>query len=296
MRSLCFTLIFLVIFVSLSNAIIIEKIVAVVNGEPITLTELQERAIFIRGATGKDIPLKEVLRQVILEELQLQRAKKLGIDVSPEIIDSYIESFKKENHMSDEEFRNFLKERGITEKAYREEIRRRIIINKLRNYEIRLKVAVPDEEVKQYYEKHKEQFKTSPTADVWLIFIPEAKEDLAKEVYAKVIAGEDFATLAKMYSQGPRADEGGHIGIVKKGELIKELDDFIFNTKEKVGFIKRKEGFYIVKVEKRNLSNYIPFEQVKDKIKRKLMREKFEARYQHWLQELLDKAYIKIMM
>ncbi|NPA14969.1 MAG: hypothetical protein GXO44_00295 [Deferribacteres bacterium] len=296
MRRFVFLLGALLIFSATAGGVIIEKIVAVVNGEPITLTELQERAIFIKNATGKDLPLKEVLRQVILEELQLQEAKKLGLDVDPDVVNSYIENFKKENGMTDEDFKKFLEERGITEKAYREEIRRKILINKLMNYEIKLRVAVPEEEVREYYEKHKEEFRLPEGAEVWMIFIPrEEGKELAENIYAKILAGESFEELARRYSKGPHAEDGGRLGIVKKGDLVKEIDEFVFNTDKPLGFIERPEGYYIVKV-KRYKERYIPFEQVKDKIKAKLLQEKFEKRYKSWLNELFEKATIKILM
>ncbi len=284
------------VFSSVARGVIIEKIVAVVNGEPITLTELQERAIFIRSATGKDLPLKEVLRQVIFEELQLQEAKKLGLEVDPDVVNSYIENFKKENGMTDEDFKKFLEERGITEEAYREEIRRKILINKLMNYEIKLKVAVPEEEVKEYYLKHKEEFRLPEGAEVWMIFIPkEEGKELAENIFAKILSGESFEDLAKKYSKGPHAEEGGRFGFVKEGDLVKEIDDFVFNTNKPLGFVERPEGYYIIKV-KRYKERYIPFEEVKEKIKRKLLKEKFDKRYKSWLNELFEKATIRILM
>ncbi len=289
--------VFLFLFIPFAvKAVIIEKIVAVVNGKPITLTELQERAIFIKSATGRDLPLKEILRQVIFEELQLQEAKKLGLEVDPDVINSYIENFKRENGMTDEDFKKFLKERGITEKAYREEIRRKILINKLMNYEIKLKVAVPDEEVKEYYEKHKEEFRLPERAEVWMIFIPKNEgKELAESIFAKILSGESFEDLAKRYSKGPHAEDGGKLGFVKRGDLVKEIDDFVFNTEKPLGLIERPEGYYIVKVV-RHKEVYVPFDQVKDEIRKKLLKEKFNKRYKSWLNELFEKASIRILM
>lgn len=285
----------LVLMWSAGEAVIIERIVAVVNGKPITLTELQERAIFIKNATGKELPLKEVLRRVIMEELQMQEAKKLGLVASDEVVDSYIENFKKENGLTDEEFKKFLKERGITLEAYREEIRRRITINRLMNYAIRMHVAVPDEEVREYYEKHRDQFKRPPAAQVWLIFIPKGEKELAEKIYAEVAGGYPFEALAKKYSKGPKAEEGGYLGYVEKGTLIEPIDRFVFGTDKPLGFVETPNGYYIVKVGKRKKENYVPFDKVKEQIKEKLLEEKTQKRYQEWVKRLLDKAVIKIL-
>ena len=296
MRRVAF-LLFVVIFFSSARAVVIERIVAVVNGKPITLTELQERAIFLKNATGKELPLKEVLRKVIMEELQMQEAKKLGLVASDEVVDSYIENFKKENGLSDEDFKKFLEERGITLEAYREEIRRRITINRLMNYEIRMRVAVADEEVKEYYEKHKEQFRLPPMAEVWLIFIPkEEGKELAKKVYTQALGGFSFEALAREYSKGPNAEKGGYLGMVKKGELLEPIDNFVFGTDKNLGMIETPNGWYIIKVGKREKEAYVPFEKVKEKIKEKLLQERFQERYKRWLNKLLDKAVIKIYM
>ncbi len=297
MRGVAIALLCTFLIASATEAVIIERIVAVVNGHPITLTELQERAIFYKNATGQELPLKEVLKKVIMEELQLQEAKKLGLDVGDDVVDSYIENFKKENNLSDKEFKEFLKEKGITLKAYREEIRRRITINKLMNYEIKMRVAVAEEEVKEYYEKHKEMFKRPPKAEVWLIFIPEEEgKELAEKVYALAAGGEPFEALAKKYSKGPAAEKGGYLGWVEKDTLLKEIDEFVFGSDKKLGLIERPEGYYIVKVGKRLKENYVPFEQVKEDIRRKLLDERIQKRYKKWLDELLSRATIKIML
>ncbi len=297
MKRLALTIAILLLAATASSAVIIERIVAVVNGKPITLTELQERAIFYRNALGKDIPLKEVLRKVILEELQMQEAKKLGLVASDDVVNEYIQNFKKENNLTDKEFKEFLKEKGITLEAYKEEIRRRITINRLMNYEIKMHVAVADEEVKEYYEKHKDQFRLPPKAEVWLIFIPKYEgKELAEKIYTQILGGISFEALAKQYSMGPEADKGGYLGFVEKGQLIKPLDDFIFGTNKKLGLIEAENGYYIVKVGKRTKENYIPFDKVKDRIREELFQQRLQARYKEWLQELLNKATIRILM
>jgi peptidyl-prolyl cis-trans isomerase SurA len=298
MKKLIITFILVIFAVSVGNAVIIERIVAVVNGKPITLTELQERAIFLKNATGKELPLKEVLRRVILEELQMQEAEKLGLVASDDVVNSYIENFKKENGLSDEDFKKFLQEKGITLEAYKEEIKRRITINRLMNYQIRMHVAVADEEVKEYYEKHKnDEFKLPPMAEVWLIFIPkEEGKELAEKVYTMAVGGYSFEALAKQYSKGPNAEKGGYLGMVKKGELMEAIDQFVFGSDKTIALIEGSNGWYIVKVGKRVKEAYVPFDKVKDKIREKLLQERTEKRYQKWLNSLLDKSVIKIYL
>ncbi len=156
-----FALTFLIVNVTSSRAVIIERIVAIVNGKPITLTELQERQLVVKATTGQELPLNEVLKNMIMEEVVMQEAQKLGLVAEDEVVNEYINNLLKENNISLEEFKKVLKEKGITLEAYREEIRRRITITRVMNTQIRMRTAVADEEVKEYYEKHRNELQGS---------------------------------------------------------------------------------------------------------------------------------------
>lgn len=156
-----FVLTFLIVNVTSSRAVIIERIVAIVNGKPITLTELQERQLVVKATTGQELPLNEVLKNMIMEEVVMQEAQKLGLVAEDEVVNEYINNLLKENNISLEEFKKLLKEKGITLEAYREEIRRRITITRVMNTQIRMRTAVADEEVKEYYEKHRNELQGS---------------------------------------------------------------------------------------------------------------------------------------
>lgn len=153
--------VFLILYIGISKAVIIEKIVAVVNGKPITLTELQEKQMILKAVTGEDLPMKEVLNRMIMEELEMQEAKKLNLIAEDEVVNEYIATMLKENSISLEDFKNLLKEKGISFEHYKEEIRRRITITRLINTQIRMRTAVAEEEVRNYYESHKNELKGS---------------------------------------------------------------------------------------------------------------------------------------
>ncbi len=162
-----------------ARAVIIEKAVAVVNKQVITLTELQERAILIRKALrNPNISLKDVLRHIVVETIQVQRAKELGLSVPDEVIDNYIENFMKENHLDNDSFDKLLKDWGITLDAYKEEVRRRILISKVVNLEVKSRIAVPEEEAREYYDKHKDKIYLLPAkARLADIFIPRGEDN-----------------------------------------------------------------------------------------------------------------------
>ncbi len=282
---------------SVAWSVVIERVVAVVNDQVITLTELQERAILIRQAThNPNIPLKQILNQIIMETIQVQRAKKLGLDVPDEVVEDYIKNFKKDNHLSDQDFERLLKEWGISLDAYKREIKRRILISKLVNLEVKSHVAVPEEDVREYYEKNKDKlYLLSAKARIADIFLPwgnnkNATMKLAQEIIQK---------LPVLYSKGPNAQNGGDMGWVKKGELVEELDRFIFdpNTRQgEVKMIQTPQGIHIVKILEKQYRNYVPFDQVKKEIEKKLYQERAQERYKTWLNELVKKAYVKVLL
>ena len=291
---------------SLARSVIIERVVAIVNDQVITLTELQERAILIRQATGNpNIPLKEILKHIIMETIQVQRAKELGLEVPDEVIEDYIKNFKRENRLTDEAFQKLLREWGIPLEAYKNEIKRRILISKLVNIEVKSHIAVPEEEVREYYEKHKDKlYLLSAKAKIADIFLPwggdrETTLKIAQSIYEKIKLGESFKKMAALYSRGPYAQKGGEMGWVRKGELVEDLDHFIFSPETKAGDVKLVEtpqGVHIVKVLERQNRNYIPFEQVKKEIEKKLYSQVAEKRYKAWLDELMKKAYVKVLL
>ena len=291
---------------SVAWSVVIERVVAVVNDQVITLTELQERAILIRQAThNPNIPLKQILNQIIMETIQVQRAKKLGLDVPDEVVEDYIKNFKKDNHLSDQDFERLLKEWGISLDAYKREIKRRILISKLVNLEVKSHVAVPEEDVREYYEKNKDKlYLLSAKARIADIFLPwgndkNATMKLAQEIIQKLRLGESFKKLAVLYSKGPNAQNGGDMGWVKKGELVEELDRFIFdpNTRQgEVKMIQTPQGIHIVKILEKQYRNYVPFDQVKKEIEKKLYQERAQERYKTWLNELVKKAYVKVLL
>lgn len=289
-----------------ARAVIIEKAVAVVNKQVITLTELQERAILIRKALrNPNIPLKEVLRHIVVETIQVQRAKELGLSVPDEVIDNYIENFMKENHLDNDSFDKLLKDWGITLDAYREEVRRRILISKVVNLEVKSRIAVPEEEAREYYDEHKDEIYLLPAkARLADIFIPRGEDNKetmkkAQDIFQKLQLGESFKKMASLYSQGPNAQEGGDMGWVGKGELMAPLDAFLFSTESKPGdmkLIEAESGMHIVKILEKQEKNYVSFDQVKKDITKKLYQERASKRYQNWLNTLVKKAYVKILL
>ncbi len=282
-----------------ARAMIIEKVVAVVNGDVITLTELQERALILKKNLGKkDVPLRDILNKLILDTLEEQRAKELGLSVDDRVVDEYITNLLKKEGITREQLQDSLREWGVSMKLYRQEIRRRILISKVLNLEVRSRVAVPDEEVKAYYMKVRdERFHQPPMAHVEDVFIPAngdmAKaKDVAKKVYEEVKLGESLKRVATL--QGLRYAD---LDDVKKGELVEPLDKFIFSSKTgDVGMFPVKDGMHVVKIDSIKEEVYVPYDKVKDKLRAELESKMADQIYRKWLKKLQKRAFIKVFM
>ena len=282
-----------------AGAIIIEKVVAVVNGEVITLTELQERALILKKNLGReDIPLKEILKKLILDTLEVQRAKELGLSVDDHVVDEYISNLLRKEGITMDQLKENLREWGVSMNLYRQEIRRRILISKVLNLEVRSRIAVPDEEVKEYYMKVRDKrFHQPPIAHVEDVFIPadgniEKAKKLADKIREEMKLGDSLKKIATLKDL-----RYADLEDVKKGELVEPLDKFIFASKAgDVGIIPVENGVHIVKVDSITEEVYEPYEKVKDKLRAELEAKMADKLYRKWLQNLQKRAFIKVFM
>ena len=298
-------------------AVVVEKVMAVVNGHIIALTEVQEQAIpLIRkmvmessdrsGAPRVDDTQKQVLERLIDQRLQLQEARNQGITTSAAEVDAYIEDLKnKANVKSDEEFQKLLAKEGLALPKLRKDVEDHLTLLKIVGKEVRSKIIISEQEVRKAYEDEIDQFVEPSQVRLRYILIalpedasPEVtsqEKKKAEEVLLKLKKGEDFSQAAKENSMGPMAETGGDIGYVKKGELHPDVDKVAFSLREGQisDIIPLPSGFVIIKVEERR-TPFRPYVEVADQIREKVYAKKVEETYQEWTRMLRTKAYIEI--
>jgi parvulin-like peptidyl-prolyl isomerase len=165
------------------------------------------------------------------------------------------------------------------------------------NREIRTKVNVSPEEVERYYKAHLDEYGTSAkvTARLISLLVPTNASDAdkaairakAEEVHKLAADGGNFAKLAKEYSQGPAAEEGGDIGEIQADEMQPEFAKAAKSLKpgEVSPLIVTAEGFHILKIDKTSGETHRPLAEVSDDIKEKLYKEAMESRYDRWLNQ-----------
>jgi len=294
-------------------AILLDRVVAIVNKEVITWSELYRMMEF--EATDQVKAMKEeermkifrgnealFLERLIDMRLQIQEAKKLGLDVTPEEVTESIENIKKKHSMTDANFSESLKKEGLTLETYKKLLSEQIVISKVVNQQIRNKIVVSDEEVKKYIEDHREMLSDSETYNLSQIFFKKPKDDIGKKtveekgvlIIQRLKAGENFSALAKEYSEDPSGKLGGHLGFVKKSQIAKEFKEVL--THMKAGDFSMpfwtEKGLHVIKLDEKVSAQNI--DEVKENVRKQLTEEQFLDKYKSWVKGLREKAYIEI--
>ncbi|MEI6155286.1 MAG: peptidyl-prolyl cis-trans isomerase [Deltaproteobacteria bacterium] len=191
------------------------------------------------------------------------------------------------------------KEKMDTEKEFQErlaDIKDQLLIESLLKKKIAADAKISDDDLKKYYEANKENFKREREISTRHILLKTEEE--AKQVQGKLIKGEDFIELAKKYSIDPNAGAtGGEIGFHPKGSLVPEYEAAAFKlTKvgQVSGIIKTQFGYHIIRLEGTKPPSYVPFDEVKDFIKQKILQEKQSELLEKYIDSLKKSAKITI--
>lgn len=209
---------------------LVDRVVAVVNKEAITLSELNDQvAAAERQLRRQGTPLpdhatleRQVLERLVLVKAQLQLAKELAIKAGDVQLDRAIQRIADNNGMSLAQFRNALESGGMPFEKFREEVRDQIILTRLREREVDRKIHVSDSEIDMYLERNKDALQQQTEYNVAhiLVRLPdqasperiEAARARAEKARAEALSGADFAKLAATYSDGADALKGGELG------------------------------------------------------------------------------------
>ncbi|HAG50856.1 MAG TPA: hypothetical protein DHU69_06220 [Deltaproteobacteria bacterium] len=296
---------------SVVNAEIIDKVIAVVNDSVITLSELNS-AIADIGIIKGDSKEKQIvetksriLDQLIEKKLVELAATKAGISVSEKEIDNAVEDVKKQNNISHEELLRALAKNGLTLKAYREQLKEQVRQVKFINRQFRSNIKLADEDVEAYYKLNQDKFAGPTMHRLRIISFPltepgkvKEAEKKVKDVLAMAKRGEDFAKLAREYSQGPNALGGGDLGYVKTGEMDPTIERAIAGLKsgEVSDVVKTSTGFHIIQVVERPKGEPRPLSEVDEEIRNIIFQKIIDERYKFWLEEIMKKAYVEVRL
>ncbi|MDA8106242.1 MAG: SurA N-terminal domain-containing protein [Nitrospiraceae bacterium] len=287
-----------------------ERILATVNGAPVTFSDYRRFMLKIDPSMKTDRVDDAILKKAIEETLILQEATRQGIRVSDKEVEGSIRDFLKENKLTAKEFERKISAQGMKPSDYRRWLKENIIVLvKMIGKEVNDKTAVNEGEIKDYYERNKEWYRAGEeTIQVKAILLrlgdnPSPAEATYLEIRAMKVedalrAGEPFEKLAGLYSEDPSKKSDGAWGEFRKGDLVPAIEKKLLQLKEGEvsGPLWSKEGLYIFKLAKRQGERFAPFESVKEDIRRKLLQQKRHERYSEWVNSLWKKANIEILV
>lgn len=307
------------VIINAKGAEIVDRIVAVVNDEIITLSELNsslkpyaEKIRSLGYPPEKEQELifrvrKDMLDRLINQKIEDQEIKRSNIKISEEQIDQTIERIKETNYLTDEQLRKALASDGLTYEGYRKQIKDQILRTRLVNLKVKSKVVITKEDVKAYYEKHIQEYAGKAKYHLRHIIMKvplfsstkkkleiKAKMD---EILEKLKAGESFETLAAKYSESPSATDGGNLGEFEFDSLSQQLQKAIEKIKpgEFTPVLDTDQGYQIFFLEEILRAKGRTLEEVTPEIENKLRDENIDKKYRTWIGDLRNQAVIKII-
>lgn len=254
-----------------SSGELLDGIAAIVNDGVVLKSELQleTRRITERLRAQNtqlpptDVLIRQVLDRLIIQQLQLQRAEKVGIKVSDETLNQALATIAARNNVSLSELPNVLAREGVDYSAYRQELRQQITIDQLRQRDVLQRIAVSPREVDAFLARQAGKANLREDFLISHILIPvsagaqpeeiEKARKLADELHTRILAGENFAKLALTYSSGQQALEGGSLGWLKGSELPSIFADIVPGL-PKGGVsepIRNASGFHLIRLDDR---------------------------------------------
>ncbi|HVG24774.1 MAG TPA: peptidylprolyl isomerase [Thermoanaerobaculia bacterium] len=311
-------LFFAIALTSLSaSAEVLEGIVVRVGDRIVTRTqydrrlrdgyaEIEQTVRPEQAAAAREEYRKRLVDDLIGELLLKDRADRLNISVTENDVKEAIGRLKQQHGItSDEQFESSLRSSGLTRADMETRLRETLLTQKVFSRELRNRSEATDAELRERYNKEKEQYRLPERARLREIVIlkpegeakmAEARQRATEVAEAARKAGADFQNVASTMSESGTRDKGGDLGEVAKGDLVPELDKAVFNAPNGtiIGPLETKSAWHIMLVEQRLPSEVPAFESVKDRLRRDATEETFDRDYKNYIEALRKDAFIEI--
>lgn len=312
MNRLALSFLFFAAAATAVSAQVIEEVVIKVNDAIVTKSEYDSRLKqtiegIKREYKGPDLEqqLQEVpqrlIEQMAEELLLVEKAKQLyNVD---SIVDFQVENFMKENKLATKDDLNkALEKEGLTMADFRRQVTMIFIPEFMKSREVRNKISVTTDEIKDYFNAHKDQFGQKPQVDLQEILI--LKDDhtaaqakaLYEQIQRELAQGKDFGALAKIYSQAFSRDKDGNAGTFFPGDLSPDLSHPVFALKagQVTPLLETKAGWYIFKIVSRREAKPPTLDESREGIIEALKEQKFKQAYQDYIKELKAENFVWI--
>jgi peptidyl-prolyl cis-trans isomerase SurA len=309
---------------------VVEEIICRVNNQIITRSEYVRSRDQLKQEIQQQDPSsadrtfaekqKDVLRDLVDQQLLLQKGKDLGITGDTELI-KRLDEYRKEMKLETmEELEKAAEAQGASYEDFKQNLRNQIITQKVIGQEVGQKLAMNKDEEKKFYDLHKAEMeqpeevrlseilitpktptkplaadgKPEPPTEAETQAALEAAKAKAQDVLDQIQKGAKFADVAKKYSDGPSAKDGGDLSYFKRGTLSKELEDNVFALK--IGgltdVIRTKQGYVILEVSEHQMAGIPTLKEIEPKIQDALYMQKLQPALRAYLTTLREEAYI----
>ncbi len=251
---------------------------------------------------------RRALERLIEERLIEQEIKKAGIKVSGKEIEAALEEVKRRNGATQEDLERALAGEGLTLEAYKKQIEKGLQWRKLISWVVKVDSKVGEKELRDFYQKNMDRYRTNETYRCsHILFIvpkeatPEEVQEIKKKcqrVLEKIKGGEDFGEMALQYSEDVSSKDRGDLGYLKKGDLLPNFEKEVLRLKvgEVSGIVRTEVGFHIIKLLDHKGSEPLPFEEIKERVQTDYFESEMEKAYRQFLGTLKEKAIIEIKL
>ena len=298
---------------------IVEEVVARVNDEIITTSDLERAKVDnvrdvrqqCEGCSQEQLQAKlaeadkNLLRDLIDQSLMVQRGKDVGITVEAEVV-KQLDEMRQQNNLADlEALQKAVESEGLDWEEFKSRIRNQLIVREVIRHEVQSKMNVDKAQVKKYYDEHQKEFELPETVYIREIFVStkdktdaeipalqKKAEDLRQRV---LVNGDDFGELAKHFSDGSTAKQGGELGSFQPGQLNKDYEQvFKLNRNEMTPVLRIKDGFDVIQVEERYAAGLQPLDKVEYNIEQRLTMAAMEPKVRDFLNTLRQDSFVEV--
>ncbi len=298
---------------------VIEEVVARVNSEVITRGDIERAQKSLADDAHQDCPTctvqqidekvgegqKDLLRDLIDNSLLVQRGKDMDVNVDADVVKRLDEIRQQNNIASMEDLEKQVAASGLDFEDFKNQIKNQLITQEVIRRAVGSRIILDHADVEKYYQDHKAEFVRPEQVVVREIFVStEGKTEAeipalrkkADGLLDRVKMGEDFGELAKRFSDGSTAKEGGDLGTFEKGQLASNLEQVAFKLQrnETTGVIEQKNGFLILQVREHYPAGQQPEEKVETEINNHLYDEKMKPALREYLDMLRADSYVEV--
>jgi len=301
MPRIVLSVIMVILFAASSYA---EEVVATVNDTSLTQKDLDAELdrLIPKITFHRSIPNEkrkfyydQALQELINRELQFQDASARNMKPGKEKLDAQMERIRNK-FKTPEEYKAAFEKAGLNEEQVRTRVEKDMMIQAAFSDSVTAKAKVSDEEAKKYYEKNAARFKQPEGVKLRLLSTKDEKK--ARDILAMLKSGDDFSELAYNMSEDSYREKSGDVGYMHKGRMLPEIEDAAFKLKigETSDVINAENNWYIIKLEDRKPEHQMSFEEVRDKLKKDLEKERTKELNDKWIAGLRAKAKIEVFL